>query len=119
MQIKDYLEKYQPIIYKIIGNAISDDKLSHAYLISGAVGMPLKEIALYISKSILCPNHSPFACDNCLTCARVDEQTYGDLIIVDGSESKIKKGDVEKVLTTFDKTALEKNGVMIYILHFY
>ena len=117
MQIKEYLEKYQPVVYRIIGNAIKDDKLSHAYLISGAVGMPIKEIAEYIAKSILCPNHDPFACDNCLTCARVDEHTYGDLIIVDGSESKIKKGDVEKVMTTFDKTALEKNGVMIYILH--
>ena len=53
MQIKEYLEKYQPVVYRIIGNAIRDDKLSHAYLISGAVGMPIKEIAEYIAKSIL------------------------------------------------------------------
>lgn len=117
MQIEDYLKKYQPIVYKIFGNALSGDKLSHAYLISGSVGMPLKEIATYLAKSIVCPNHNPFACNECSTCMRVDDGNYSDLIVIDGSESKIKKSDVEKVTSNFDKTALEKNGSMIYILH--
>ena len=54
MQINKYLEKYQPVIYKIFENAIKDNRISHAYLLSGSNGMPLKETALFLAKSILC-----------------------------------------------------------------
>ena len=54
MQIGQYLEKYQPVIYKTFINAIHDEKLSHAYLLSGSVGMPLKETAMYLAKSLVC-----------------------------------------------------------------
>ena len=117
MQIDTYLEQYQPIIHKTFVNALSTKKLSHAYLLSGSIGMPLKETALYLAKSILCDNPNPLACNTCITCCRVDENHYPDLIIFDGEDAKIKKGDIEKITSTFDKTALEEKGVMIYILH--
>ena len=53
MQIKEYLFKYQPTIYQTFVNALSNEKLSHAYLISGNPGMPLKEVALYLNRTIL------------------------------------------------------------------
>jgi len=117
MQIKEYLENNQPIVYQTFANAIKANKLSHAYLLSGLPGMPLKEAALYLGKSILCDNPNPLACDNCLTCTRVDEGVYADLLIFDGSTNRIKKGDVEKIINNFDKSALESKGIMIYILH--
>ena len=52
MQIKTYLQNYQPIIYRTFVNAIESEKLSHAYLLSGSVGTPLKESAIYLAKSI-------------------------------------------------------------------
>ena len=61
MQIDQYLEKYQPVIYKTFVNALKEDKLSHAYLLSGSIGMPLKETALYLAKSIICDNPHPSA----------------------------------------------------------
>lgn len=117
MQINDYLEKYQPVIYKTFVNALQNDKLSHAYLISGNPGMPLKEVALFLAKSILCDAPHPLACDTCITCARIDEGNYPDLMIFGDNAQKIKKGDVEKIMTNFDKSALENKGIMIYILH--
>ncbi len=117
MQIKEYLKKYQPTIYKTFVNALHNEKLSHAYLISGNPGMPLKETALFLAKSILCDSPNPLACNSCITCARVDEGNYPDVMVFDGEKDRIKKGDIEKIITNFDKTALESKGIMIYVLH--
>lgn len=117
MQIETYLEKYQPAIYKTFVNALSRDKLSHAYLLSGAPGMPLKDIAMYLAKSILCDDRHPLACNNCITCMRIDEGNYADILVFGDDGSKIKKGDVDRIISNFDKTALEDKGIMIYILN--
>ena len=117
MQIDKYLQEYQPVIYKTFVNAKEANKLSHAYLLSGSVGMPLKETALYLAKSLICDNPNPLACNNCITCMRVDEGNYADIMVFGDGNTKIKKGDIERITSTFDKTALESKGVMIYVLH--
>lgn len=117
MQIKDYLSKYQPVIQITFKNALETGRLSHAYLLSGSSGMPLKETALYLAKSLLCDNPSPLACDNCITCMRIDEGNYPDVIVISAKKDKIVKSDVERIMNNFDKTALETKGIMIYIIH--
>lgn len=117
MQIKQYLAKYQPIIYQTFKNALHGERLSHAYLLSGSSGMPLKEAAVFLAKSILCDDNHDLACNSCITCMRIDEGNYPDVIIIDGATSKIKKGDIEKIMDSFDKTALEDKGIMIYVLN--
>ena len=117
MQIDKYLQEYQPVIYKTFVNALETKKLSHAYLLSGSIGMPLKEVAVYLAKSLLCDNPNPLACNECITCLRVDEGNYADMMVFDGENAKIKKGDIEKITSNFDKTALEDKGIMIYVLH--
>ena len=117
MQIDKYLQEYQPVIYKTFVNAFENNKLSHAYLLSGSIGMPLKEVALYLAKSLICDNPHPLACEECITCMRVDEDNYPDLMVFDGEGAKIKKGDIEKITANFTKTALEEKGIMIYVLH--
>lgn len=117
MQIAEYLGKYQPIIYKTFVNAKSEEKLSHAYLLSGSIGMPLKETAMYLAKSLLCDEPNPLACEKCITCLRVDEGNYPDVRVFDGSEGRIKKEDVQRIIGSFDKSALEDKGIMIYVIH--
>lgn len=117
MKIVEYLEKNQQIPYKIFKNALVKDALFHAYLLNGSIGTPLLEIAKFIAKSILCPNHNPFCCDECSTCKRIDNNVYNDLIIVDGLESTIKKEDISNIITTFSNTASETKGIKIYILN--
>ena len=117
MQVDKYLQEYQQVIYKTFVNALETKKLSHAYLLSGSIGMPLKEVALYLAKSILCDDPHPLACNSCITCMRIDEGNYPDVMVFDGENAKIKKGDIEKITSNFDKTALEDKGIMIYVLH--
>lgn len=117
MHIKDYLKDKQPSIYKTFSNAISTNQLSHAYLIVGDYGTPLKETAIYLAKSLLCDSPNPLACENCITCLRIDNNQYADIIIEDGSKGTIKKEDVDHITSTFSKTAIEIKGKVIYIIH--
>ena len=117
MQIGKYLEENQPIIYKTFVNAFKNHTLSHAYLLVGNPGTPLYEVAQYLAKSILCDDPSPLACDNCITCMRIDSDNYPDIIKLDGSKAIIKKEDVLNIENRFEKTAFETKGIMIYIVN--
>lgn len=117
MHIKDYLKNKQPFVYQTFLNAINNDQLSHAYLLVGENGTPLKETALFLAKSLLCDSPDPLACENCITCIRVDNNQYADIIIEDGSESNIKKEDIDHIISTFSRTSIESKGKVIYIIH--
>ena len=117
MQIEEYLKQYQPLCYRVFSSSLQDGRLNHAYLLAGEQGIPLKEIALYLAKSILCDHPSPLADDTCLTCHRVDAGTYTDLIVLDGESDSIKKSEIIDIADSFSKTSMEDKGVMIYIIH--
>ena len=117
MQIGKYLKENQPIIYQTFTNALENHTLSHAYLLTGNPGTPLYEVAIYLAKSILCDDPSPLACENCITCLRINSDNYPDIIKLDGSKATIKKDDVLNIESRFEKTAFETKGIMIYILH--
>lgn len=117
MQIKEYLERKQPFVYKTFLNAIKNNQLSHAYLLVGDYGTPLKETAIYLAKSLVCDQPNPLACENCITCLRIENNQYADIIIEDGSKNNIKKEEVSRIIETFSKTAIERKGKVIYIIH--
>lgn len=117
MQIRNYLEKYQPVIYHTFKNALNNDSLSHAYLFVGEVGTNLFATAKFIAKSIICSDGDPFACESCIDCMRVDDDNYPDLIIYNGEKATIKKEDVSSLENRFEKTALDDKGIKIYIIH--
>lgn len=117
MQIKEYLEKYQPVIYKTFKNSLLGNSLSHAYLLIGENGTNLLEIAKYLAKSIVCDDGDPFACNSCITCLRIEIDNYPDFIIYDGKKETIKRAAVNNIETKFEKTAFETKGIKIYILN--
>ena len=117
MQVEKYLQNKQPIIYRTFVRSLQNKHLSHAYLISGNPGTPLLEVAKHLAKSILCDNPDPLACNNCITCLRIDDNNYPDFIVLDGSKNVIKKDEVGNVETQFEKTPFETKGIMIYIIH--
>ena len=104
MQIGKYLEQNQPIIYQTFTNSLKNHTLSHAFLLVGNPGTPLYEVAIYLAKSILCDEPSPLACDNCITCMRIDSDNYPDIIKLDGSKATIKKEDVLNIESRFEKS---------------
>jgi len=117
MHIEEYLKLHQPVIYTTFLNALKNNKLSHAYLISGDIGTPLLKIAKFLAKSILCDDPSPLACDSCITCLRIDDGYYPDLYIFDGSEKAITDANVSTIQTALETYAVEKKGIRVYILN--
>ena len=117
MQVEKYLKNYQPTIYKTFVQALQNNKLSHAYLLVGNKGVPLLEIATFLAKSLLCDDPSPLACNNCISCLRVDDNNYPDCIILNGEEKLISKDAVDNISHQFEKTPLENKGIMVYVLN--
>jgi DNA polymerase-3 subunit delta' len=117
MKFSAYLEKNQPLVYRTFSSAKAKEHLAHAYLLSGESGTPLKETAYFLAKSILCDKPNPLACEECITCQRVQNGNYADLLFLDGSEGSIKKEEVEAIVASFSKTAIERKGIMIYIIN--
>ena len=117
MQVENYLKKYQPVVYQTFKNSLESDHLSHAYLISGEKGTPLLEVAIFLGKSLICDNPTPFACDNCFTCANIDNGNFPDFYIFDGEKETIKKGAVASIESQSEKSAFTSKGTRIYVMH--
>lgn len=117
MQVGKYLEENQPVIYKTFVNSLKRNQLSHAYLLIGNPGTPLLDVAKYLAKTLLCDDPTPFACNSCITCLRVDDNNYPDFILFNGEEGTIKKEAVVSIESQFEKKAFEAKGIRIYILH--
>lgn len=117
MKFETYLKTRQPVIYQTLCNASEGARLSHAYLVLGESGTPLKEMGRFLAKTILCDHPHPLADEECTLCHRVEVNDYPDLVEIDGSENSIKKGDVETVVASFHQTPLENKGIMVYFIH--
>lgn len=117
MGLANYLKNRQPLVTKSFCYGLTHDQLAHAYLLTGEAGTPLKETALFLAKSILCDHPNPLADEECITCQRIDRDEYPDFIFFDGEEDSIKKDEIRDVVNLFQKTPLERKGVMIYVIH--
>lgn len=117
MKFSEYLKKDQPVAWKLLTNSFSLHHLTHAYLLSGELGIPLKECAFFLAKSFLCLHPDPLADEECRICQRVEHLTYNDFLFLDGSNGTIKKDDVRNVVGDFSKTPLETRHILVYVIH--
>lgn len=117
MNCIDYLKNYQEIPYKIFYNAIKNNKLFHAYLLSGEVGSPLLEIAKFLSASIIDGNGTPFEIKDQNVYQRIKENTFGDFVYLDAKNGTVKIDDIRNLEDKFSKTAEEKYGKKIYVIN--
>ncbi|HOF65194.1 MAG: hypothetical protein QM205_02585 [Bacillota bacterium] len=117
MDVSHYLKEYQKPLYKTFVNALTNNSLSHAYLIKGGSGTPLIEVATHLAKTLVCEKRNPLACDNCISCHRFSQGLNPDFIFLDGREGTIKISDIRNLETSFSSTAIEKGGTLIYVIH--
>ncbi len=112
------LKSSQNVVFKTIENGFKNDKKSHAYLVSGSKGMPLKETAFFLAQSFLCDEkESNLACEECITCIRVKDNHFSDFIFINGEEESIKKDMIDHIQEEFSKTSLEQKGIKVYLIH--
>ena len=117
MNTGKYLQEKQPYLAKSFLHAFQGGKSSHAYLIVGEPGTPLKDTALLLAKTFLCDHPNPFADETCNTCTRIANGEYPDFVFLNGESESIKKDTIKETINLFHMTPLERKGTMVYIIH--
>jgi DNA polymerase-3 subunit delta' len=117
MKNEALIKQTQSIVYQTLVNAFTSNKVNHAFLLSGLKGSPIKETALYVAQSLVCDNPNPLACEECLSCLRIANQSYADFIFIDGEQGTIKKEEIENLQSSFSKSGVEAKGLKIYIIN--
>lgn len=70
----------QPSVRDFLARAVSEGRVSHAYLFLGAPGAGKSEAALALAQCIVCPNGG---CDRCDECIRVRHRTHPDVRVIE------------------------------------
>ena len=104
----DGYQKSQPIVYKILKNAIMDDKCSHAYLIETGGFYDSFNFVMSFVKSLLCPlkNLSQNNCGDCHQCEVIDPGNFAEIDIIAPDGLWIKKEQLQNLQKEFNTKAL-------------
>ena len=80
----DGYQNSQPIVYKILKNAIINDQYSHAYLIETGDFYDSFNFVISFSKSLLCPfkKLKKENCDHCHQCEVIDSGNFPEIEII-------------------------------------
>ena len=116
MGFGEYVKNAQPVLYRMFSNALHEGRLGHAYLLLGEQGVPLKQTAIYLAKSMLCLHPDPLADESCSRCLRIANNDYPDFKLVEGETESVKKDSVTSIEDDFSKTPLERGGKMVYVI---
>lgn len=117
MDIKDYLKTKQHIVYQILKNSFQNQKTSHAYILNGSKGTPLLDIAMFMAQSFVClqKDEDQLACEHCLYCQKIKNQTYADFKLIQGEN--LKTNITLSIQEDFNKSSMENKNIKIYIIH--
>ena len=113
--MKEYLIKYQNVLYKTLLNSKKRNKFPQALLLNSSKDVPVLEIAKYIASWVVSSNDEPSEDD--LSCIKVNNGTYADLIVIDGKDQTIKKSEIEKMQERFSLSSIEEDAKRIYIIN--
>lgn len=116
----DIYETKQPVIYKVLKNSLSNDKLSHAYLFEELTHGQAYNVAIAFAKSILCPyNYSEKKnkCVNCTQCSKIDKNEFSELEIIEPDGLWIKKNQLDILQRKFKMKSVESSKRVYIINH--
>ena len=113
--MKEYLSKYQSVFYNTLLNSKKRGKFPQAILLNGSKDIPLLEIAKYSACWIVCDGDEPSEDD--IKCIKINNGNYADLIVIDGKNQTIKKGENEKMQEIFSLSSVEDDAKRIYIIN--
>jgi DNA polymerase-3 subunit delta' len=81
-------------IVQHLQNAISSQKVSHAYIFHGEAGMGKKLLANAFAKTLQCEEEGTLSCDRCKSCMQADSGNHPDIIRVTHEKVSIGVDDI-------------------------
>ena len=73
-------------------NALSRDRLAHAYLFVGPAGVGKKQAALALARAALCSLNPGEGCETCPNCTMVKAHTHPDIRFVAPESTRLARG---------------------------
>ena len=114
----DEYKTVQPIVYKILKNAVSKDKYSHAYLFETNGFYDSFSLIFSFVKTVMCPNSytNKEKCQSCAQCEVIESGNFPEIEIISPDGFWIKKEQLQKLQDEFNKKAIIGNK-KIYIIN--
>ena len=79
----------QPHVVQTLTNAISAERIAHAYLLSGARGIGKTSVARIMAKALNCAQGpSPTPCNECESCEEITGSASLDVLEIDGASNR-------------------------------
>lgn len=115
--LDDYKDS-QPIVYKILMNAVLKNRFSHAYLFETNGYSNKEDLALAFAKYLLCPSHHHVKGDddNCNYCKRIADGNFPEIKIINPDGLWIKKDQLANLQKEFNRKAIESEQ-KVYIIN--
>lgn len=113
---EDIVVKHQPILSKILNKIKNTNNNVQAYMIAGESKQELLDYAILFSKILICPCGYKKECDRCNICARIDNDSFGELKIINPVNNLIKKEEIIGIRDYFNTESIESRN-QVYIIN--
>ena len=114
--MKMSIAERQPFLTKHFAKLIRENKLVHAYLLSGAEGTGKIELAKWIAKGIFCLNsQNGVPCLKCSECNRIENNNHPDVVTIMPDGLSIKVEQIRYLKSEFNKSGVESDRKVFII----
>lgn len=114
--MKMSISERQPFLTKHFAKLIRENKLVHAYLLSGAEGTGKIELAKWVAKGIFCLNsQNGVPCLKCSECNRIENNNHPDVVTIMPDGLSIKVEQIRYLKSEFNKSGVESDRKVFII----
>lgn len=114
--MKMSITERQPFLTKHFAKLIRENKLVHAYLLSGAEGTGKIVLAKWVAKGIFCLNsQNGVPCLKCSECNRIENNNHPDVVTIMPDGLSIKVEQIRYLKSEFNKSGVESDRKVFII----
>ena len=115
--MKQTIYPWQHTLWQRIVSLQARDRLPHAWLITGSVGVGKTDFAKHFAHALLCPQSTTEPCGNCLGCKLYTTDQHPDYYVLNDNDSgKISTETVRELREAMQQTA-QQNGARVILIN--